>query len=133
MAALRERVGDLPSEQRQVLLLQLQHGLSPAEIGVGNPRSRRGRSRGRGTDKPARGDVLHLVVHHGADEIVRADVPANIWSQRGFYSWSFDRVFAFGRYEVEGWTDAGQRYRTTFAVRDDLDDPTQVIVPLVGR
>jgi len=32
IAALRTHVGELPTEQRQVLMLQLQHGLAPAEI-----------------------------------------------------------------------------------------------------
>lgn len=101
------------------------------EVGIG--RSRNLVCNGDGVDKPPRGALLHVVVRRGADEIVRTDLPADQWSLRGFYSWSLDRVFAFGRYEVEASTDAGRTYRASFEVRENLDDPTRVEVPLVGR
>lgn len=101
------------------------------EVDIG--RSRSLVCNGDGVDKPPRGALLHIVVRRGTNEIVRADLPADQWSLMGFYSWSLDRVFAFGRYEVEASTDTGRSYHANFEVRETLDDPTQVDVPLVGR
>lgn len=98
-----------------------------------------GRSRelvfnGDGADKPERGALLHLVVRNASGAIVVGeDVGAARRSLRGFQYWSLDRVYTFGRYQIEAHTDAGQHYRGSFEVRDDLEDPTRVDVPAVGR
>lgn len=98
-----------------------------------------GRSRnlvcnGDGRDKPERDTPLHLTVRTAAGvTVVQSDITELDWSLRGFHFWDFEHVFPFGRYEVEAHTDAGWRYRATFEVRDDLDDPTRIDVPWVER
>lgn len=51
------------------------------------------------------------------------------WQRTNYRYWQLDHTFPFGRYEVEAHTDDGVRYAGTFAVRENLDDPTRVDVP----
>ena len=98
-----------------------------------------GRSRklvfnGDGKEHPELGTLLHVIVRtdDGA-AIVKQDVTDLYPDLRGYRYWYLDHAYPFGRYEVEASADTGQRYRTTFEVRDNLDDPTRVDVPRLER
>jgi hypothetical protein len=95
-------------------------------------RTRRLVFNGDGEHRPERGTALHVVVRSDDGAVVaKEDLLQLMPDLRGFRYWYLNRVYPFGRYTVEAHTDAGWRYRDTFDVRENLDDPTQVDVPLV--
>jgi hypothetical protein len=96
-------------------------------------RSRKLVMNGDGKHKLGR-EALHLLVRDAAGAIVvQSDITDLYPDLRGFRYWYCDRVFAFGRYQVEAHTDSGLRYRARFEVSDNLDDPTRIDVPFVGQ
>jgi hypothetical protein len=95
-------------------------------------RSRRLVFNGDGVDKPEYLAPFHVQVRRADGTVViNDDHPVQLPDLRGFRYWYVDRAFPFGHYEVTANTDAGRRYRATFEVRDNLDDPTRVDVPVV--
>lgn len=78
--------------------------------------------------------ALRVVVRTADGTIVARDDAVDLLPDlRGFRYWSFRHAYPFGRYEVEAHTDTGLRYRASFEVPEDLDDPTRIDVPAVGR
>lgn len=123
---------DLISEPQPIELTTGAEQVLRMRVAIG--RSRNLVCNGDGRDKPAGDTALHMTVR-AADGavVVQCDITQLDWSLKGFHFWDLHHVFPFGRYEVEAHTDAGWRYRTTFEVRDNLDDPTRVDVPWVSR
>jgi hypothetical protein len=87
---------------------------------------------GDGADKPDYPTPLHVQVRGRDGVMVVNDDDVVLYPDlRGFRYWYVDRAFPFGHYEATANTDTGRRYRATFEVRDNLDDPTRVDVPVV--
>jgi hypothetical protein len=101
-------------------------------VGIG--RSRELVFNGDGHCHPEYRTALHVSVRKADGSLLlQEEVEALMPDLRGFRYWYLDRVFAFGRYQVEANSDTGQRYSGRFEVRESLEDPTRVEVPLVGQ
>jgi hypothetical protein len=119
---------DLLAEPRRVELTAGVESTVRVRVAIG--RSRRLVWNGDGAYKTQPDEVLHVTVRTSDGAVVvQQDIAEPYPDLRGFRYWYLDRVFAFGRYEVEAHTDSGQRFRGTIDVREDVEDPTRVDVP----
>lgn len=116
-------------------LVELQPGqVRSLRLPVAIGRSRRFVFNADGKNKPQHRDLLHVTVQvAGGEVLLQRDLADLSPDLRGFRYWSMDHSFPVGRYEVEAATDNGLHYRAAFEVRDNLDDPTRIEVPLVGQ